>query len=153
MWRISIEAHSPDKEIRRSAVGVNSGTEGQSAAGPLAGVRALIVEDEYLLALQLEEELRAVGCIIAETVADLEKARNAARRADFDIALLDINLSGEMVYPLADELAGRGIPFVFLSGYGAGSGPERFRDRPRVAKPYELTELVKEVSRSLGRGA
>ena len=130
---------------------MNSGTEARGAAGPLAGVRVLIVEDEYLLALLLEEELHSVGCIVTETVADLEKARNAARQTDFDIALLDINLSGEMVYPFADELSQRGIPFVFLSGYGAASGPERFRDRPRVAKPYELTELVKEVCRSLGK--
>ena len=126
----------------------NSGTDGQSAR-PLAGVRALIVEDEYLLALLLEEELRVAGCSIADTVGDLEAARKAASRADFNIAILDINLSGELVYPLADELAARGIAFVFLSGYAIGSFPERFRDRPRVAKPYELSELIRQISRSV----
>jgi len=128
----------------------NSGTDEQSA-GPLAGVRALIVEDEYLLALLLEEELRAAGCSIADTVGDLDAARRAASQTDFNVALLDINLSGQLVYPLADELAERGIAFVFLSGYVVGNFPERFRGRPRVAKPYELGELIREISRSLGR--
>jgi CheY-like chemotaxis protein len=128
----------------------NSGTDRKSAA-PLGGVRALIVEDEYLLALLLEDELRAAGCSIADTVGGLEGARQAASRADFNVALLDINLSGELVYPFADELAERGIAFVFLSGYAVGNFPERFRSRPRVAKPYEIGELIREISRSLGK--
>ena len=128
----------------------NSGTDVKSAR-VLAGVRALIVEDEYLLALLLEDELRAAGCSIVDTVGDLQRARQAARRADFDVAVLDINLSGELVYPLADELAERGIAFIFLSGYTVANFPERFRSRPRVAKPYELGELIREISRSVGR--
>jgi CheY-like chemotaxis protein len=129
---------------------VSSGIEATNAT-PLEGVRVLIVEDEYLLALLLEDELGSAGCTIVESVSNLEKARAAASGAQFDVALLDINLAGELVYPFADELAARGIAFVFLSGYGAANFPERFRDRPRVAKPYEFSELVRQISRSLGR--
>ena len=129
---------------------MSGGTERQSAT-PLYGVRCLIVEDEYLLALLLQDELCSAGCTIADSVGDLEKAREAASRANFDVALLDVNLSGEMVYPFADELAERGIAFVFLSGYGVANFPERFRGRPRVAKPYEIGELIREISRSLGK--
>ena len=125
--------------------------EGPNAAGSLAGVRALIVEDEFLLALTLEEELNAAGCTIAHTVGDLTKARAAARLADFDVALLDVNLAGELVYPFADELVQAGMPFVFMSGYGISNFPERFLDSPRVAKPYEAGELIREILRSLGK--
>ncbi len=130
---------------------MNSAMEGPNAAGSLTGVRALIVEDEFLLALMLEEELNAAGCIIAHTAGDLAKARAAAHRADFDVALLDINLAGELVYPFADELAQAGIPFVFMSGYGISNFPERFLDSPRVAKPYEVSALIREIFRSLGK--
>ena len=129
---------------------MSSGTQAQSA-GPLAGVRALIVEDEYLLSMLLEDELLAAACTIVAIAGNLEKAQAAARRGGFDVALLDINLAGEMVYPVADILAQAGTPFVFLSGYGAGNFPERFQDRPRVAKPYEFGVLLREILRSLGK--
>ena len=129
---------------------MSSGIEAKSAT-PLEGMRVLIVEDEYLLALLLEDELGSAGCALVESVSNLEKARAAVSRAEFDVALLDINLAGELVYPFADELAARGVAFVFLSGYGVANFPERFRDRPRVAKPYEFSELVRQISRSFGK--
>jgi CheY-like chemotaxis protein len=129
---------------------VSSGTQAQSE-GPLAGVRVLIVEDEYLLAMLLEDELLSAGCTIVDVASNLEKAHEAVRRGAFDVALLDVNLGGETVYPVADALAQAGIAFVFLSGYGAGNFPERFQDRPRVGKPYEIGELLREISRSLGK--
>jgi len=116
---------------------------------PLEGARILIVEDEYLLAAMLEDDLRAAGCTIVGPFSGLAQAMEASRREAFDVALLDINLNGQMVYPLADELSSRGVPAVFLTGYGALNLPERFRLHPRVSKPYDVSELVKTIRKNV----
>jgi CheY-like chemotaxis protein len=124
------------------------------AAGDVApsfdGLRVLVVEDEYLVALLLEEDLRSAGCIIVGPHTSLAAATAAGVSEPLDLAVLDVNLNGEMVYPLADHLAGRGIPLVFLTGYGAGHFPERFRTAPRVSKPHDRAALIRELERALG---
>lgn len=116
---------------------------------PFEGLRVLVVEDEYLVALLLEEDLRSAGCVIVGPCTTLAAATTAGLREPLDLAILDVNLNGEMVYPLADQLAARGIPVVFLSGYGAGHFPERFRTAARVSKPHDRTALIREVNRAL----
>jgi CheY-like chemotaxis protein len=115
----------------------------------LQGLRVLVAEDEFLVALLLEEELRSLGCSIVGPFTNLAMATQASRRDPFDLAILDINLSGELVYPLADELLAREVPFLLLSGYGAANLPERFRTSPRLAKPYDPAALVREIRRIL----
>ena len=117
----------------------------QKPANPM---RILIVEDETLLAMELEELLQGAGYSVIGPFADLAQATRAAHDEAIDIAVLDINLNGEMVYPLADDLSARGIPFVFTTGYNASNLPERFRGAPRVAKPYDLGALTRELERS-----
>ena len=109
----------------------------------------LVVEDEFLVSLLLEEELRSLGCTIVGPFKRLAEATAASRREVFDLAILDINLDGEMVYPLADDLAACNVPFVFVSGYNSPSLPEQFSGRPCVAKPYETFTLASEVTRLL----
>jgi DNA-binding response OmpR family regulator len=111
-------------------------------------VRILIVEDEFFAAVLLEEDLRAAGWEPIGPFTTLARAIEAARAEIFDVAILDVNLNGEMVYPLADELAERKRPFIFLSGYGLRDLPERFRSLPKVAKPYNRASLMKEVERA-----
>lgn len=113
--------------------------------------RILIVEDEFLVGIQLEDDLHAAGYRAVGPYAKLEDAVLAARREQFDLAILDINLNGEKVFPLADELIARGIPIILISGYLASDLPERFRDRPLLAKPYDPTVLDKEISSVMGR--
>jgi DNA-binding response OmpR family regulator len=125
--------------------------EGQEIAGELAGRRVLIVEDEFFLAILLEEDLQAAGCAIVGPFKTVKTAVDASRKEAFHVAVLDINLNGQMVYPLAEELSTRQIPFLFLSGYGFGDLPDRFRNVPRLAKPYETTMLVRELQRLLAR--
>jgi len=117
----------------------------------LLGVRVLIVEDEFLVALQLEDDLKSAGAETVGPYGDLVSATAAAKREDFDVAVLDINLNGRLVYPLADELTARETPFVFVSGYGLSNLPERFRSAPRMAKPYDLAGLIGEIRRLSGR--
>jgi DNA-binding response OmpR family regulator len=108
----------------------------------LSGKSILLVEDEFLLAIQLEELLRSLGGIVRGPFGKLDDALEAARRDDFDLAILDINLSGTMVYPLADDLRERGVPFVFLSGYSGSNLPERFRAVTRLNKPCDPDMLI-----------
>ena len=114
----------------------------QAAAKFLSGKSILLVEDEFLLAIQLDEILQSLGGTVRGPFGKLDDAREAARRGDFNLAILDINLSGTMVYPLADDLRDRGVPFVFLSGYSGSNLPERFRAVTRLNKPCDPDMLI-----------
>ena len=84
----------------------------------LIGRRILVVEDEMMIAMLVEDTLTDAGCVVVGPFARLAEAMVAARNADVDAACLDINLFGEQVFPAAEALAARGVPFVLLSGYG-----------------------------------
>lgn len=108
----------------------------------LNGKAILLVEDEFLLALQLEDLLQSRGGTIRGPYRTLDDAMNAAQREQFDFAILDINLNGTMVYPLADRLLARGTPFLFLTGYSLSNLPERFHPVTRLNKPCEPDRLI-----------
>jgi CheY-like chemotaxis protein len=118
-----------------------------TGVGGLDGRRILLVEDEFLVATLIEEDLRSAGCSVIGPFARLEPAMAAVKRERIDMAVLDINLNGVMSYPLADELAARRIPLMFLSGYVTMNLPERFRTMPRLSKPYDPKVLIQEVQR------
>lgn len=117
----------------------------------LQGVKVLVVEDEFLLALMLEEDLVAEGAGVLGPFSRLETARAAAAQGGYDVAVLDVNLADAMVFPLADDLVSRGSPFVFLTGYDAAQLPERFRSTSRIAKPYQGRWLIDALARLTGR--
>ena len=102
----------------------------------------LVVEDEYLVALDIEDMLVSAGYTVVGPAASLGEAYGLLERAPPAAALLDANLDGQSVEGLADVLAARGIPFLFVSGYGVQSLPARFRDRVIMAKPFHRTELL-----------
>ena len=85
---------------------------------PTARRRVLVVEDEILIGMLLEDMLGELGYAIAATASRVDEAAALARDGEFDAAILDVNLNGQDVYPVADILAARGIPFVFATGYG-----------------------------------
>jgi len=114
-------------------------------ASGLHGKRVLLVDDEFLLTLQLEETLHSLGCEVVGPYGELHAALAGARRSEIDFAILDVNLNGTMVYPLAEELRERGVPFMFLTGYGRSSLPERFQATPRLSKPYDPATLLREI--------
>lgn len=104
----------------------------------LQGSRILIVEDEYLLADDLSETLVEAGAEVLGPIASIEDATAfIAGEAAIDAAVLDVNLRGDMVFPVADALRARGIPFAFATGYDEWALPERFADAPRVEKPFK----------------
>lgn len=103
--------------------------------------RALVVEDEMLVAMLLEEMLVELGFELAALSTHLEEALQLARTAAFDIALLDINLNGRQSFPVADEIRARGLPFLFATGYGSRIVGAPYRDVPILQKPFSLDEL------------
>ncbi|HUP79613.1 MAG TPA: response regulator, partial [Pirellula sp.] len=111
--------------------------------------RILIVEDEFLLAMELQETLQSKNYFVVGPYHDLIRAREAASRERIDLALLDTNLNGEMVFPFADELLARGVACILVTGYGASNLPEKFRGLPRVSKPYSPVALAVEVAKAL----
>ena len=106
-------------------------------------VRVLVVEDDALVAFDLEVLLKAAGYSVVGPVGRLEEAVAMASEGLFDVALLDIHLRGEEVYPVADILTGRGIPFMFLSGYGEGDLPARpaMPAMPAMSVPPAVTPI------------
>jgi DNA-binding response OmpR family regulator len=141
----SVRLSGHDRRGRQPA-GSPGLSPGPSASWP---ARILIVEDAFLEALQLDGELRAAGYTVVGSCNELSAALTAVRRGGFDLAILDVNLAGELVYPLADELAARGVPFILLSGYLKGDLPERFREVPRLNKPHDPRALLRSIRQVL----
>ena len=112
----------------------------------LEGVKVLVVEDEYLVATLMEDMLESAGCVVAGPIPRLAQALDAASSEACDVAVLDINLAGERVYPVADILARRSVPFVFVTGYGANTLPPEHAGRPRLCKPFRMAELLSAIS-------
>ena len=104
--------------------------------------RVLVVEDEYLIRMLLEDMLRELGFAMAAGAGNLPEACELAAKGEFNVAILDVNLDGEEIYPVADILASRGTPFVFVTGYGESSLAENYRDRPTLQKPFQSEQLA-----------
>jgi CheY-like chemotaxis protein len=112
-----------------------------SPDGALQNVRVLIVEDEALVAMLLEDMLQDLGCVMAGTASTVDQGVEAASGLEIDVAILDMNLAGKPVLPVAEALAGRGKPFIFATGYGESGVPDAWRDRPTLQKPFSMVDV------------
>lgn len=108
----------------------------------LTSRRVLVVEDEYFIADDFAQALDRAGAIVVGPASTDKEAFALLDREDPDIAILDINLRGDMSFAIADELAKRGLPFVFATGYDGGAIPERHAHRPRWQKPSRIKDMV-----------
>jgi CheY-like chemotaxis protein len=104
-------------------------------------LRVLVVEDEMLVAMNIEDMLLDLGHEVAGLASRLEPALQLAAEGTFDLAMLDVNLAGQPSFPVADVLIGRGIPFLFATGYGVKGIAEAYRDRPVLQKPFRARDL------------
>jgi CheY-like chemotaxis protein len=102
----------------------------------LSGLRILVLEDTLLVAELIAYELEELGCQTVGPVPRVAQAMTLARTEPLDGALLDINLAGEYCFPVAEILAERGVPFVFVTGYGDSALPPAYRAVPRLTKPF-----------------
>lgn len=120
----------------------------------VAGRRVLVVEDEALIALEIESSLLALGVDVVGPTGSLATAMKLADDPTLDAAILDVNIrGGQKVYPVAELLAARGIPFILASGYGDWVLPDALRDQPRLTKPYTSAELQDHVTHLLRQPA
>src|SRR3954452_20820442 len=103
--------------------------------------RILIVEDEMLVAMNIEDMLLELGHEVAGLASRLDPALALARESRFDAAMLDVTLAGERSFPVADLLIERGVPFLFATGYGRQGIEEKYRDYPLLQKPFRAAEL------------
>ncbi|ORE90581.1 response regulator [Aurantimonas sp. 22II-16-19i] len=116
----------------------------------LLGKRVLVVEDEYYIAKDITDALEKLGARVIGPVGTKEEAMERLRETEVvDLAVLDINLHGEAIYSVADELSRRAIPYVFATGYDPTAIPEAYRDRPRWQKPFDPDELAGELVESM----
>ena len=104
--------------------------------GKTARLRVLVVEDESLVAMFLEDVLEDLGHQMVGPYSRVDAALAAAQAEDFDVAILDVNVNGQAIFPVAEAIAARGIPFIFSTGYGQKSLPEEYRSRPTLDKPF-----------------
>ena len=111
--------------------------------GALAYRRVLIVEDEYFLADDIAQALNKLGAQVVGPVPSPEKALALLADEPVDAAILDINLRGRMVFPVADALREQGVPFVFATGYDETAVPEAYKDVPRWEKPFKPEDLAR----------
>jgi PAS domain S-box-containing protein len=131
-----------DKKEASERYGAPARSSDKDGAAPdprisISGNRVMIVEDEALVAMVVTESLTTLGCTVVGPFSRCSEAIAAIEADEIDAAILDVNLDGEMVYPLADMLADRGVPFIFVTGYGAESIDRRFRHIPVIQKPVE----------------
>ena len=103
--------------------------------------RVLLVEDDGLVAMLVEDMLDELGYAFAGNPGRVTEALAAVRAGGFDVAILDVNLAGERVFPVADALMNAGRPFAFATGYGAADIPDAYRRWPVAVKPFRLDDL------------
>ncbi|MBB3694506.1 response regulator [Sphingomonas sp. BK580] len=128
-----------------------SGGGRDAGAGVLAGRRLLVCEDEFYVAVRLERALLDAGASVTLFASLAPALAHAAGDAAIDAALLDINLRGDLSFPLADALLSRGVPLMFLSGYDTATIPPLYRDVARLQKPVTLTQLTQKLDQLLHR--
>ena len=120
---------------------------GQYIAGSRTSV--LLVEDEVMIRMMVADMLEELGYAIAGEAGDIDEGVRLVQATDFDIAILDVNVNGKVISPVAEAIQLRDIPFVFATGYGAQGVPEKFRNRPTLQKPFQIETLARTIEATL----
>ena len=104
-------------------------------------LRVLLVEDDNLVAMLVEDMLADLGWELAKNPRNVAEALLYLEAPDWDVAILDVNVAGERVFPVADALQEGGRPFIFASGYGTSAIPDVYEAIPVIAKPFRMEQL------------
>ncbi len=140
--RCSLAIPKENLSIREPAIAeISIGLQVPDTLNAINSNRIMIVEDEALVALALAESMAELGFSVVGPLHNLKDAELAVAQNPIDGAILDVNLNGSLVYPLADKLRKRKVPFVFITGYSADNIDSRFREVPVLQKPIEHETL------------
>lgn len=117
----------------------------------LSGRRVLVVEDESLVAMLLETILEDMGCQPVGPASNIDEGLAMAMDTpDLDAALLDVNVAGRQIFPVAQALKDRGVPFVFSTGYGEGGLPDEWRGNRTIQKPFTEEAVRQALMEAMG---
>jgi CheY-like chemotaxis protein len=109
----------------------------------LDGLKVLVVEDEMMVSMLIEDMLTDLGCTIVGPASRLDEALQLAGEAELDCAVLDVNLGGQPIFPLADLLRSKGAPFAFATGYGDAGLRDVDKGSPVLQKPFREADLAR----------
>lgn len=115
-----------------------------------AGRRILLVEDSPVVAPFTADLLEELGCSVVGPAPNMAAARELIESEEFDAAIMDIHMRGERVFPLCEALEARRVPFILTSGYADWQIPDKWKDRPRLQKPYTIEEVRQALAKLLG---
>jgi CheY-like chemotaxis protein len=113
------------------------------------GGSVFLVEDEVMIRMMVADMLEELGYRVAAEAGEISEALKLAQNTDFDFAILDVNVNGKVISPVADLLKARNRPFIFATGYGSSGLPEEYRDRPALQKPFQLETLARMIDGTL----
>lgn len=120
-------------------------------AANLAGISVFVIEDESLVLVNLEDMLEDLGCVLVGPAMRLDQAESMLDHArGADIAVLDVNIGGQPVFPFAQKLRDHGVPLVLATGYGRDGLPEDWRGATVLSKPYTFDDLVQALQQARG---
>ena len=114
-----------------------------------AGGSVFLVEDEVMIRMMVADMLEELGYKIAAEAGDIAEAMRLAQSTEFDFAILDVNVNGKVISPVADVIKAKGRPFIIATGYGSSGLPEQYRDRPALQKPFQLDALGRTIETAL----
>jgi CheY-like chemotaxis protein len=113
------------------------------------GGSVFLVEDEAMIRMMVVDMLEELGFSVAAETGEINEALQLAEATEFDIAILDVNVNGKVISPVADLLKARNRPFIFATGYGTQGVPEDYRDRPALQKPFQIESLKQALDATL----
>jgi CheY-like chemotaxis protein len=116
-----------------------------------SGGSVFLVEDEVMIRMMVADMLEELGYSIAAEAGEISAALKLAQSVEFDLAILDVNVNGKVISPVADVIAGRNRPFIFATGYGSSGLPAEYRDRPALQKPFQIETLGRAIEQALKR--
>ncbi len=115
----------------------------------MQGVSIFLVEDEALIRMMIVEMLEELGHRVVAEAGSIQAAEPLARTSVFDLAVFDINIAGFNISPIAEIVAARGLPFIFVTGYGPAGRPVLFEDKPVLRKPFLISDFATFINSAL----
>jgi CheY-like chemotaxis protein len=113
------------------------------------GGSVFLVEDEVMIRMMVADMLEELGYSVSAEAGEINEAMKLAQSAEYDLAILDVNVNGKVISPVAELIKARNRPFIFATGYGSSGLPEEYRDRPALQKPFQLETLARMIEGAL----
>jgi DNA-binding response OmpR family regulator len=134
-------------------LGTRDGKEIIMIATRPSGGSVFLVEDEVMIRMMVVDMLAELGYRVAAEAGEINEAIRLAQCSEYDFAILDVNVNGKVISPVAELIKARNRPFIFATGYGSAGLPEEFRDRPALQKPFQIETLAQMIDATLKSAA